>query len=149
MENKTKNEITIELEHPVKMKITGDIQDLLEIDPEKAIRLVSSVNNIQQAFGVSVAQTTPATATSGFPSLSIGSASVTDGMNALLATDWFNQPRTLAEIHKALEVNAIFCPEGQVSDRLTKMTRQGRFRRVPSEEGYRYGRGTNFIKAGS
>ncbi len=56
----------------------------------------------------------------------------------LLSSEWGKKPRTLREIMKAMEVNAIYYPEKTVTGILTKMVKKGLLRRREGARGYEY-----------
>ncbi|HDM24235.1 hypothetical protein DRO02_05195 [archaeon] len=56
----------------------------------------------------------------------------------LLSSEWGRRPRTLREIMKAMEVNAIYYPEKTVTGILTKMVKKGLLRRREGARGYEY-----------
>lgn len=133
-------EIEINLETKRPAKLVGTVQELAEMPEDKIKQVMETVQKIQNGFG-NIAVQTVASASGGFPALSIQTNSITDALNALVQTEWFSSPRTMTEIYECLQTNALLCPKGQLADRLVKMTRRGVFRRIPSPEGYKYGRG--------
>jgi hypothetical protein len=52
-----------------------------------------------------------------------------DAIKALLQTDWGKQPRSMSEIKKALEINALYVSKGTLSGTLSFLTRHGDLRR--------------------
>ncbi|MBQ04580.1 hypothetical protein CL673_07765 [Candidatus Bathyarchaeota archaeon] len=58
---------------------------------------------------------------------------------ALLTTDWGKNPRTISELKKAMEANAIFFPKGTLSPVLIWLVKKGRIRRWKDDKkGYLY-----------
>jgi hypothetical protein len=64
--------------------------------------------------------------------------SCSDGITALLLTEWGKQPRTMAELREALAFNAIYYPEGTFKSTLTKMTKAGKLRRLKKDRLFAY-----------
>ena len=52
-----------------------------------------------------------------------------DAIKALLQTDWGKQPKSMAEIKKALETNALYFSKGTLSGTLSFLTKRGDLRR--------------------
>jgi hypothetical protein len=61
-----------------------------------------------------------------------------DAIKALLQTDWGKQPRSMAEIKKALETNAIYFSKGTLSGTLTILTKRGVLRRFKKDGSWVY-----------
>jgi len=58
-----------------------------------------------------------------------GGLGCSDAIRALLKTDWGKEPRSMAEIEKALQTNALYFSKGTLSGTLTMMTKSGQLRR--------------------
>ncbi|MFX1537983.1 MAG: hypothetical protein ACFFDI_27635 [Promethearchaeota archaeon] len=52
-----------------------------------------------------------------------------DAIKTLLQTEWGKQPRSMAELKKALEVNALYFSKGTLSGTLTMLTKKGHLKR--------------------
>lgn len=52
-----------------------------------------------------------------------------DAIKALLQTEWGKQPRSMSEIKKALEINALYVSKGTLSGTLSFLTKHGDLRR--------------------
>jgi len=63
-----------------------------------------------------------------YPTIS-GGLGCSDAIRALLKTDWGKEPRSMAEIEKALQTNALYFSKGGLSGTLTMMTKGGQLRR--------------------
>jgi len=61
-----------------------------------------------------------------------------DAIRALMKTDWGKQPKSMSEIKRALEVNALHFSKGTLSGTLTTMTKRGDVRRVRKDGRWRY-----------
>lgn len=61
-----------------------------------------------------------------------------DAIRTLLETDWGKQPRSMNEIKKALETNALHFSKGTLSGSLTTMTKRGDLRRVKKDGRWKY-----------
>jgi hypothetical protein len=62
-----------------------------------------------------------------------------DAVEALLSTEWGENPRTIGELREAMEANAIFFPKTTLSGVLVWMVKKGRLRRWKnSKRGYIY-----------
>ena len=61
-----------------------------------------------------------------------------DAIRALMRTDWGKRPRSMSEIKKALEANALHFSKGTLSGTLTTMTKRGELRRVKKEGRWKY-----------
>jgi len=61
-----------------------------------------------------------------------------DAIRTLLETDWGKQPRSMNEIKKALETNALHFSKGTLSGSLTTMTKRGDIRRVKKDGRWKY-----------
>lgn len=61
-----------------------------------------------------------------------------DAIKILMGTDWGRQPRSMNEIKKALEANALYFSKGSLSGTLTVMTKRGELRRVKENGRWRY-----------
>lgn len=59
-------------------------------------------------------------------------------IRVLLKTNWGQQPKTMNEIKKALEANALHFSKGTLSGTLTTMTRRGDLRRVKKGGKWKY-----------
>lgn len=56
-----------------------------------------------------------------------------DSLESLFNTPWGRTPRTVAEVMKALEVNAIFDRVSSVNVYLTRLVQRGKLRRIEKE----------------
>lgn len=61
-----------------------------------------------------------------------------DAIRVLMKTDWGKQPRSMSEIKKALEANALHFSKGTLSGTLTTMTKRGDIRRVKKDGRWKY-----------
>lgn len=61
-----------------------------------------------------------------------------DAVRALIRTDWGKQPRSMSEIQRALEANALHFSKGTLSGTLTTMTKRGDLRRVRKDGRWKY-----------
>ena len=61
-----------------------------------------------------------------------------DAIRTLLETDWGRQPRSMSEINRALEANALHFSKGTLSGTLTTMTKRGDLRRMKKGAKWRY-----------
>jgi len=61
-----------------------------------------------------------------------------DAVRTLLQTDWGKQPRSMNEIKKALETNALHFSKGTLSGTLTTMIKRGDLRRVKKSGRWKY-----------
>lgn len=61
-----------------------------------------------------------------------------DALRALMKTDWGKQPRSMKEIKKALDVNALYFSKGILSGTLTAMTKRGELRRIKEDGRWKY-----------
>ena len=61
-----------------------------------------------------------------------------DALRALMKTDWGGQPRSMKEIKKALDANALYFSKGILSGTLTTMTKRGELQRVKEEGRWKY-----------
>ena len=61
-----------------------------------------------------------------------------DAIRVLMRTDWAKQPRSMSEIKKALEANALHFSKGTLSGTLTTMTKRGDIRRVRKDRRWKY-----------
>lgn len=61
-----------------------------------------------------------------------------DAIRALMKTDWGKQPRSMSEIKKALEANALHFSKGTLSGTLTTMTKRGDIRRARKDRRWKY-----------
>lgn len=56
-----------------------------------------------------------------------------DSLESLFGTPWGRTPRTVAEVMKALEVNAVFDRVSSVNVYLTRLVQRGKLRRIEKE----------------
>ena len=56
-----------------------------------------------------------------------------DNLESLFSTPWGRTPRTVAEVMKALEVNAVFDKDTSVMVYLTRLVQRGKLRRIEKE----------------
>jgi len=61
-----------------------------------------------------------------------------DAIKILMGTDWGRHPRSMNEIKKALEANALYFSKGSLSGTLTVMTKKGELQRVKENGRWRY-----------
>lgn len=61
-----------------------------------------------------------------------------DAIRALVGTEWGKQPRSMSEIQRALEANALHFSKGTLSGTLTTMTKRGDLRRVRKSGRWKY-----------
>jgi hypothetical protein len=68
-----------------------------------------------------------------FPPLSAG-LGCTDAIRQLLSTDWGRrEPRSMKDIEKALQANALYFSRGALSGTLNQLTRSGAIRRFKKD----------------
>jgi hypothetical protein len=61
-----------------------------------------------------------------------------DAIRALMKTYWGKQPKSMNDIKKALDANALYFSKGILSGTLTTMTKRGELRRVKEEGRWKY-----------
>jgi hypothetical protein len=61
-----------------------------------------------------------------------------DAIRALMKTDWGKQLRSMSEIKKVLEANALHFSKGTLSGTLTTMTKRGDIRRMKKDGRWKY-----------
>jgi len=61
-----------------------------------------------------------------------------DAVRSLIRTDWGKQPRSMSEIQRALEANALHFSKGTLSGTLTTMTKRGDLRRMRKGGRWKY-----------
>jgi hypothetical protein len=59
-------------------------------------------------------------------------------IRALMGTDWGQKPRSMIEIKRALEANALYFSKGTLSGTLTIMVKRGELRRMKEEGRWKY-----------
>lgn len=68
----------------------------------------------------------------------ISSRSSCDAILELMSSDWGKRPKTLSDIARALEANALFFPTATIGKSLLRLVRRGKLRRWKTENGYSY-----------
>jgi hypothetical protein len=66
------------------------------------------------------------------------SNSTTDNIRSLFDTPWGRTPRTISEIAKALEANAVPDATPKIGTYLSRLVKRGNLRRIQREEGWSY-----------
>jgi len=61
-----------------------------------------------------------------------------DAITKLLSTEWGKKPRTMAELKEAMAFNAVYYPEGTFKSALTRMTKDGKLRRMKKGDLFAY-----------
>jgi len=61
-----------------------------------------------------------------------------DAIRVLMETDWGKHPRSMNQIKRALEANALYFSKGSLSGILTAMTKRGELRRVKENGRWKY-----------
>ena len=61
-----------------------------------------------------------------------------DAIRTLMKTDWGKQPRSMTEIKRALEANALHFSKGTLSGTLTAMTKRRDIRRLRKDGRWKY-----------
>jgi len=85
-------------------------------------------NFLDRLFSLSGSQMMPEVINEEFPTLP-SQLGCSDAIRTLLQTEWGEQPRSMVEIRKALEANALYFSKGTLSGTLTLMTQSGHLRR--------------------
>lgn len=70
--------------------------------------------------------------TSDIPAIKASKKTI-DSLESLFSTPWGRTPRTVAEVMKALEVNAVFDRVSSVNVYLTRLVQRGKLRRIEKE----------------
>jgi hypothetical protein len=95
---------------------------------ENALKTLSSeeeMREFSEAYNVSIPKITTVENCAG-------------AIRALMRTDWGQKPRSMIEIKKALEANALYFSKGTLSGTLTAMVKRGEFRRMKEEGRWKY-----------
>lgn len=109
-----------------KGEIVIEAETLQELD--NALRELSLAGGIEEISGVF---------NQGVPEVpSVQGCS--DAIRALMETDWGKHPRSMNEIKRALEANALYFSKGSLSGTLTTMTKRGVLQRVKKDGRWRY-----------
>ncbi len=103
----------------MEVELGGDKDEVLSTLDE----LSSIVGKLTNTFEVE------ATLMLDYPKISRRISKCSDAVVALLTTDWGNSPRTISELGKAMEANAIFFPQSTLSGVLIWLTKKGQIRR--------------------
>lgn len=109
-----------------KGEIIIEAQTFQELD--SALKALSSAGDIQEFSNVN---------NEGAPVIpSVQGCS--DALRILMGTDWGRKPRSMKEIKKALEANALYFSKGTLSGTLTAMTKRGDLQRVKENGRWKY-----------
>ena len=109
-----------------KGEIVIEAETFQELD--NALRALSSAGEIREISEIN-SQSVPE-----IPSVQ----GCTDAIRVLLETDWGKHPRSMNEIKRALEANALYFSKGTLSGTLTAMTKRGILRRVKEDGRWKY-----------
>jgi len=112
----------------------------IELEFETAVTLKEAEEAANSTLGrlqaISLPSSTPATQTilagegaEVYPSIS-KPESCGDAITKLLSTEWGKKPRAMAELKEAMTSNAVYYPEGTFKATFTRMTKDGKLRRV-------------------
>jgi hypothetical protein len=107
-------------------EIVVEAETLQELN--EALRMLSSTGELQESL-VNGEQRIPQI---------VSVQGCSDAIRALMKTDWGKQPRSMKEIKKALDANALYFSKGILSGTLTTMTKRGELRRVKEEGRWKY-----------
>jgi hypothetical protein len=125
---KSDSEIELEFETAVTLKEAEEV----------AHSALSKLLAISSPTLPSVTQTLPAVeGREEYPSIS-KPESCSDAITKLLSTEWGKKPRTMAELKEAMTSNAVYYPEGTFKSTFTKMTKNGKLRRVKKGDVFAY-----------
>ena len=120
------------------VEIGGEREEVLETlqDLDKIVELVS------EAFNVTIDEKKPKSKgkldPSQFPKIS-RTNQCSEAVLSLLQTGWGKSPRTIGELRKGMEANAVFFPKTTLSGVLVWLTKKGDLRRWKDpKRGYLY-----------
>jgi len=91
----------------------------------KALSAVEEIQEISEVSNQSVIEIPPVQGCS-------------EALRVLMETDWGRKPRSMNEIKKALEANALYFSKGTLSGTLTTMVKRSELRRVKEEGRWKY-----------
>lgn len=122
----------------------------IELEFETPVTLEEAENATSSALDklLAVSTTTPPSVTpetsaptakvvEEYPSIS-KPVSCPDAITKLLSTGWGKTPRTKAELRNAMAYNAVYYPDSSLRSKLTRMTHEGKLRRVKKGNVYAY-----------
>ena len=118
----------------------------IELEFETAVTLKEAEDVAGSALDKLLAKSPPATTsatqerTEGaevYPSIS-KPESCSDAITKLLSTEWGKKPRTMVELKEAMASNAVYYPEGTFKSTFTRMTKDGKLRRVKKGDVFAY-----------
>jgi hypothetical protein len=119
------------------VEIGGEREEVLETlqELDKIVKLVS------EAFNIVIEKKTSSKSRpdpTQFPKIP-RTNQCSEAVISLLHTDWGNSPRTIGELRKAMEANAVFFPKTTLSGVLVWLTKKGDLRRWKDpKRGYLY-----------
>jgi len=115
------------------IEISGTRDDVMKTLEE----LPRLMENVQKAFELTKnKEESPQAVNPVFPS--IASASCSESVLQLLASDWGRQPETLTELGEALKANAVHYPSTTLSGVLAWLVRKNKIKRWKTDKGYVY-----------
>lgn len=125
---KSDSEIELEFETSVTLKEAEGVAN-------------SALDRLLAISSPSPPPTTPSAAAAGasetYPSISKPN-SCSDAITKLLSTEWGKTPRTMGELKDAMTFNAAYYPEGTFKSTFTRMTKDGKLRRVKKGDVFAY-----------
>jgi len=95
---------------------------------DNALRALSSAGDIQEFPTINNERAPAIPAVQG----------CSDAIRVLMGTGWGKQPRSMNDIKKALQANALHFSKGTLSGTLTAMTKRGELRRVKENGRWEY-----------
>jgi hypothetical protein len=61
-----------------------------------------------------------------------------EALRVLMSTEWALEPRSMADITKALEINGLYFSKGTLSGTLTALVKRGELRRIKENGRWKY-----------
>ncbi len=89
------------------------------------------------ASGPSSQTPSPSGTSEAYPSIS-KPQNCSEAITKLISTEWGKTPRTMSELKEAMAANAVYYPEGTIKSTFTRMTQDGKLRRIKKGDVFAY-----------